>query len=103
MEINKEPNLVAEIGCNHKGETKIAKEMIEIVKYFCKVRYVKFQKRNVKELLTKEEYNKPHPNPIHSYGDTYGAHREYLEFSLGQHKEIQSYCKDLRLEYLCSV
>ena len=103
MEIYKEANLVAEIGCNHKGEIKIAKEMIETVKYFCKVKYVKFQKRNVKELLTEEEYNKPHPHPIHSYGDTYGAHREYLEFSLDQHKEIQSYCKDLGLEYLCSV
>jgi len=103
MEIYKEPNLVAEIGCNHKGEIKIAKEIIGVVKYFCNVKYVKFQKRNVKELLTKEEYNKPHPNPIHSYGDTYGAHREYLEFSLDQHKEIQSYCKDLGLQYLCSV
>jgi len=63
MEIYKEPRVVAEIGCNHKGEIEIAKEMIKIAKIFCKVDYVKFQKRNVRELLTEEEYNAPHPNP----------------------------------------
>lgn len=103
MEIYKEPNVVAEIGCNHKGEIKIAKEMIKIAKIFCNVDYVKFQKRNIKELLTEGEYNAPHPNPINSYGDTYGAHREYLEFSLDQHRELKAYCEEIGLEYISSV
>jgi len=103
MEIYKEPNVVAEIGCNHKGEMEIAKEMIRIAKIFCKVDYVKFQKRNIKELLTEEEYNAPHPNPVNSYGDTYGAHREYLEFSLDQHRELKLYCEEIGVEYISSV
>lgn len=103
MEIYKEPNVVAEIGCNHKGEIEIAKEMIKIAKIFCKADYVKFQKRNIKELLTEEEYNALHPNSINSYGDTYGAHREYLEFSLDQHRELKSYCKEIGLGYISSV
>jgi len=103
MEVYKEPKVVAEIGCNHKGEIEIAKEMIKIAKIFCKVDHVKFQKRNVKELLTEEEYNAPHPNPINSYGDTYGAHREYLEFSLDQHRELKAYCEEIGVDYSSSV
>jgi len=103
MENYKEPQIVAEIGCNHKGEMGIAKEMIRIAKIFCKVDYVKFQKRNIRELLTEEEYNAPHPNPLHSYGDTYGAHREYLEFSIDQHKKLKSYCEEIGIEYISSV
>ena len=103
MKVYKEPKVVAEIGCNHKGEIEIAKEMIRIAKIFCKVDYVKFQKRNIKELLTEEEYNAPHPNPINSYGDTYGAHREYLEFSLDQHRELKAYCEEIGVGYSSSV
>ena len=103
MEVYKEPKVVAEIGCNHKGEIEIAKEMIKIAKIFCKIDYVKFQKRNIKELLTEEEYNAPHPNPINSYGDTYGAHREYLEFSLDQHRELKAYCEEIGVGYSSSV
>jgi len=103
MEVYKEPKVVAEIGCNHKGEIEIAKEMIKIAKIFCKVDYVKFQKRNVRELLTEEEYNAPHPNPVNSYGDTYGAHREYLEFSLDQHRELKAYCEEIGVGYSSSV
>ena len=68
------PRIVAEIGCNHKGDINIAKEMIITVAAYCKADIVKFQKRNNKELLSEEDYNAPHPNPAHSYGNTYGAH-----------------------------
>ena len=82
----KAPFVIAEIGCNHKGNLETAKELIKVAKIFCNADAVKFQKRHNIELLTKEQYNAPHPNPINSYGDTYGAHREFLEFSLEQHK-----------------
>ena len=75
----KEPKVISEIGCNHKGELEIAFELIELSKQ-SGANVAKFQKRNNKELLTEDQYNAPHPNPINSYGDTYGAHREYLEF-----------------------
>ena len=83
------PFVIAEIGCNHKGDFEIAKEMIRVAKIFCKVDAVKFQKRSNKELLSEEQYEEPHPNPINSYGDTYGEHREFLEFNIEQHRELK--------------
>ncbi|PKL19059.1 MAG: N-acetylneuraminate synthase [Spirochaetae bacterium HGW-Spirochaetae-5] len=95
--------VIAEIGCNHRGDISTAKEMIKIAKIFCGVNYVKFQKRNNKELLTAEEYSAPHPNPYHSYGATYGEHREYLEFSLEQHLNLKTYCDEIGIGYSTSV
>ena len=97
------PYLIAEIGCNHKGDIDIAKDMIKNAAEFCGVNAVKFQKRNPKELLTEKEYNNPHPNPINSYGSTYGEHREYLEFNKDQHKELQKWCNNYNVEYSTSV
>lgn len=97
------PKVVAEIGCNHKGDIKIAKEMIKIAAIYCKADVVKFQKRNPKELLTEEEYNAPHPNPINSYGNTYGEHREYLELTLEQNKELKKVCEEFGVKYSTSV
>ncbi len=98
-----EAKVIAEIGCNHKGDINIAKEMIQMAKIFCKADIVKFQKRNNKELLTEDQYNAPHPNPMHAYGDSYGEHREYLELTVDQHRELQQYCNDLDIEYSTSV
>jgi sialic acid synthase len=97
------PKIIAEIGCNHKGDMAIAKEMIHVAAYFCKVDVVKFQKRCPKELLTPEQYHAPHPNPMHAYGKTYGAHREFLEFNLDQHKQLKSCCEENGVAYGCSV
>ncbi len=99
----KKPRVIAEVGCNHKGEFDIALEFIKIAKIFCEVDVVKFQKRNPKELLTEEQYKAPHPNLSNSYGDTYGAHREFLEFTKEQHRELKAYCEDIGIIYSTSV
>lgn len=99
----KQPRIIAEIGCNHKGDINIAKEMIDIAVTYCKADVVKFQKRNNRELLSDVEYNSPHPNPNNSYGSTYGEHREYLEFSIAQHKDLFEYCNSVGIEYSTSV
>jgi len=99
----KPATVIAEIGCNHMGNINIAKEMIEIAKYFCKADLVKFQKRNPKECLNEQEYYAPHPVEYQAYGDTYGKHREFLEFNLDQHKELKLYCEKLGLGYSSSV
>jgi len=99
----KAPKVIAEIGCNHKGDMDIAREMIMTAAMFCKADVVKFQKRCNKELLSEDEYNAPHPNPINSYGETYGAHREFLEFDLDQHKQLKIWCKEFGIEYSTSV
>ncbi len=103
MDKYKKPFIVAEIGCNHKGDIEIAKELIKIAAIFCDVDAVKFQKRNNKELLTDEQYNTPHPNPSNSYGVTYGLHREYLEFDIAQHYELKKYCEEMGVVYSTSV
>jgi len=97
------PTVIAEIGCNHRGEIETAKELIKTAAEFCKAPVVKFQKRNPRELLSPEQYNAPHPNPVHAYGRTYGEHRENLEFSLDQHRELKDYCLELGVVYSSSV
>ncbi len=99
----KPPQVIAEIGCNHKGDMEIAKELIKMAAIFCKAPVAKFQKRTPKELLSSDQYNAPHPNPMHAYGETYGAHREYLELSVDQHKELMEYCEEYEVVYSSSV
>ena len=101
MKYNK-PKIIAEIGCNHKGDLDTAFELIKLAKD-SGADIAKFQKRNSKELLTEEQYNTPHPNPINSYGDTYGAHREFLEFNTEENKLLKKYCDEIGIEYSTSV
>ena len=96
------PKIIAEIGCNHKGDFETAKELLDLAKE-AGADVAKFQKRNNKELLTTEQYNSPHPNPSNSYGDTYGLHREFLEFTVDQHRELKAYCDEISIEYSTSV
>jgi|TARA_B100001939_G_scaffold223982_1_gene192772 sialic acid synthase len=97
------PKIIAEIGCNHKGDIEIAKAMISTAKAYCNVDAVKFQKRDIKSLLSTNEYNAPHPVAYNSYGKTYGEHREFLEFSIDQHKELKNHCAKIGIEYSSSV
>ncbi len=96
------PKVVAEIGCNHLGDFKIAKELILLAKE-CGADYAKFQKRNPKELLNEDQYNSPHPEPWQSYGETYGKHREFLEFTIEQHQALKSFCDASGIGYAVSV
>lgn len=97
-----EPKVIAEIGCNHMGDIGIAKELIYLAKESGS-NYVKFQKRNNKELLTKKQYNSPHPVLENSFGMNYGEHRDYLEFNFQQHKELKAYCDEINIKYSTSV
>jgi sialic acid synthase len=96
------PKVISEIGCNHMGSMETAKELIVLSKQ-SGAYFAKFQKRNNRELLTDEQYNTPHPVPHNSYGQTYGAHREYLEFSQAQHAELKAFCESQGIQYSTSV
>lgn len=96
------PKVIAEIGCNHMGEFEKARELLKLAKD-CGADYGKFQKRNNRELLTEEQYGAPHPVPHNSYGNTYGAHREFLEFTAEQHAELKAYAESIGLGYATSV
>ena len=95
----KKPIIIAEVGCNHQGSLKKAKEMIKIAASLCFADIVKFQKRNPAELLSNKDFNKPHPVKENAFGNTYGEHREFLELNLKQHKELKQYCKKNKIEY----
>lgn len=99
----KKPYIIAEAGCNHMGQMEIAHELIKVAAIFCKADAIKFQKRCNKELLTPEQYNAPHPHPENAYGPTYGAHREFLEFTVEQHAQLKKWCEEYGIEYSTSV
>ena len=81
--------IIAEIGINHNGCLNTAKKMIDIaVSSGCDA--VKFQKRTVDIVYTKEELAMPRPNP---FGDTNGDLKRGLEFKLEDYEEIDDYCK----------
>src|SRR5690606_20529940 len=97
------PRIIAEIGCNHRGELATAREMVRVAAILAGVDAVKFQKRNPRECLTPEQYNAPHPVPAHAYGPTYGLHRERLELPLAAHRELKELCETLGVAYSASV
>lgn len=103
------PVIIAEIGCNHKGDMNIAHKMIKLLGTFkllneeAYIDVVKFQKRTNKELLSPEEYNAPHPHPENSYGNTYGEHREFLEFTPEQHNTLKQWCEEEGVTYSTST
>lgn len=99
----KKPYVIAEAGCNHMGQMDIAHELINIAAFFCKADAIKFQKRCPKELLTEEQYNAPHSVPANAYGNTYGAHREFLEFTVHQHAQLKEWCEQAGITYSTSV
>lgn len=97
-----QPRVIAEIGCNHMGQFETAKELIRLSRE-CGAEYAKFQKRNSRELLTTDQYDAPHPVPYNAYGASYGAHREYLEFSQAQHADLKQYAESVGIGYATSV
>jgi N-acetylneuraminate synthase len=84
------------------GQFDIALELIKLAKD-SGADVAKFQKRKPEELLTKDQYHSPHPNPYHSYGATYGEHREFLEFTKEQHADLKKYAESLGIIYSTSV
>jgi N-acetylneuraminate synthase len=99
----KKPYVIAEAGCNHMGQMKIAHDLILTAAHFCHADAIKFQKRTPRELLTKEQYNAPHPNVTNAFGSSYGAHREFLEFTVEQHKQLKMWCEEAGIVYASSV
>lgn len=102
MKKYRSPKIISEIGCNHKGDLGIAKELIKLSRE-CGATVAKFQKRDNLTLLTSEQYDSPHPNPMNSYGETYGMHREFLEFDVNQHVELMKFCDEIDIVYSTSV
>ena len=90
--------IIAEIGINHNGSVDLAKKMIDIaVTTGCDA--VKFQKRTVDVVYTKEELAKER-NSV--FGTTNGDLKRGLEFGYEQYKEIDLYCKERGILWFAS-
>lgn len=92
--------VIAEIGHNHQGSLAKAKELfLEAKKAGADA--VKLQKRNNKNLYTRDFYNEFY-NSENSYGNTYGEHREALEFNEIQYQQLISYAKELNIDFFAT-
>src|SRR3990172_10500570 len=89
--------VIAEIGHNHQGDLGKAREMFRIAKE-CGVNAVKLQKRDNRTLFTRELYDSPYSHE-NSFGPTYGAHREALEFGREEYLELIRYSNELGLTF----
>ena len=91
--------IIAEIGINHNGDMNIAKNLIILAKNSgCDA--VKFQKRTVEIVYSKEELDKPRESP---WGKTQRAQKEGLEFSKRDYDEIDNFCKKNNIIWFASA
>lgn len=90
---NSDCYVIAEIGHNHQGNLETAKKMFHAAKE-CGANAVKLQKRDNRLLFTEAMYNMPYENE-NSYGPTYGAHREALEFGREEYVELKRYASEI--------
>jgi len=92
--------IMAEIGINHNGSIKIAKELIDKASIIG-IDAVKFQKRTIKEMYREDFLRMPYVKD-NSFGKTYGEHKHFLEFSDEEWFELQEYTKSRNLDFIIS-
>lgn len=94
---NEPPFIIAEIGNNHNGDFNMAFKLIKIAKEIG-VDAVKFQVKNIEKSFSKELLDSSYVNE-NSFGKTYREHKQALEFSEQQLKQIYDYAK--KLDIVC--
>jgi N-acetylneuraminate synthase/sialic acid synthase len=93
--------VIAEIGHNHQGDVEKAKQLIHAAKE-CGVNAVKLQKRSNRTLYTRAYYDQPYDNEF-SFGATYGEHREALELSSEEYRELQAYAREQEIAFFATA
>lgn len=91
--------IIAEIGINHNGSMEIAKKLIDAAKN-CGCDAVKFQKRDIETVYSKEELDKPRESP---WGKTQRDQKIGLEFGEKEYDEIDAYCSEIGIEWFASA
>jgi len=90
--------ITAEIGINHNGDLEITKKLIDVAKNAgCDA--VKFQKRTIDKVYTKEVLDSSRESP---WGLTVRQQKEGLEFGEEQYSIIDKYCKEKQIEWFAS-
>lgn len=91
--------LIAEIGINHNGSMEIAKKLITAAAD-AGFDAVKFQKRTIDKVYTKEFLDSPRESP---WGTTQRDQKMGLEFDADEYKEIDRFCKELGIAWSASA
>ena len=90
--------ITAEIGINHNGDIEIAKKLIDMAK-ICGCNAVKFQKRTVEKVYSKEVLDAPRESP---WGTTTREQKLGLEFNKKEYDVINSHCKEKQIDWYAS-
>ena len=90
---------IAEIGINHNGSLDVAKKNIDNAKA-AGFDAVKFQKRTVELVYTKEQLDAPRESP---WGNTQREQKKGLEFGLDEYQEIEKYCSTKEIKWFASA
>ena len=91
--------IIAEIGINHNGDISIAKQLIDTAKR-CGCDAVKFQKRDINLVYSKEMLDSPRESP---WGTTQRDQKKGLEFGKEEFDEIDRYCREVGIEWFASA
>ena len=91
--------IIAEIGINHNGHMDTCKELIDVAKN-AGADCVKFQKRDISKVYTKEFLDSPRESP---WGSTQRDQKIGLEFNTSEYQEISDYCKLKEIEWFASA
>ncbi|MTH17529.1 N-acetylneuraminate synthase family protein [Flavobacterium sp. LC2016-01] len=107
--------IIGEIGQNHNGSVDLAKVIIDLASREIKdevfgnvlkgMDAIKLTKRDLKQELSQSQMARIYDSP-HSFGKTYGEHREKLELSEEEHFEVYQYAKAKGLDFvetICAV
>ena len=93
--------VIAEIGANHQGDIEKCKSLFEEANR-CGANAVKLQKRENKSLYTRLMFNERY-NSENAYAETYGKHREFLEFGSSEYTELISLAQELKITFFATA
>ena len=90
--------IIAEIGINHNGSVNLAKELID-KSFVSGANAVKFQKRTIDVVYSKEELDKFRESP---WGTTNREQKKGLELSIEEYIELEKYTKEKNMDFIIS-
>lgn len=98
---NTKSYIIAEIGANHCGSVELCK-MLFLEAKLAGADAVKLQKRDNKRVFSERMLNSKYDSP-NVYAETYGEHREVLEFTENQFIELRDYAREINITFFATA